>query len=154
MKQNIMLLTTLFAILNILGCGGSNSSSSSKSDSLQITQSSNNFNLIWNKRYQGYSEVVYTSEVSTENRGTTIISNNYEGKHTLGCSLSSIDSNYVQYYCTGEAPSVLGGQSPVETYLSFSKGVEYKILINKGLELEHGSVEYILEFNGNTLTIH
>ena len=129
-----------------------NSSSSNKK--LNITQVGNNFNIVWNKQYVGYSEVVYMDEVKEGVRGSNIMHDNSTGKHTLDCTLSDNSTNRVSYSCEGSGPSILGGEMDLNARLSFKKGVQYKILTNYSFDLTHSEVNYILEFNGNTLSIH
>ena len=96
------------------------------------------------------------SEVTNGNRGRDIMHDNFVGKHILNCTLSNNSDSDVSYSCTGSGPTlqILGGQTELKNSLYFSKGVEYKILINyNALDLQHGDVDYILEFNGDTLTI-
>jgi len=158
MKRELLrsLIVTI-VIVTMNGCGdiGSSENSDSNSDKLKITQSENDFNLVWNKNYNGYSEVVFMKEITEEERGDVILSNNYTGKHTLSCNLSSNSLDSVLYSCKGLSPDLFGGKMDISKSLHFKKGIEYKILMNSNaLDLKHSSVKYIVEFNGNTLTIH
>lgn len=149
-------LVGAFLAIGFSGCGSSLASSltgsSSSTDSLKITKSGNDFSVIWDKKSEGYSKVVYMSEaIGSEN----IMTDNSSGKHTLNCTLYNSSSSRASYSCTGSGPSILGGQMELQNNFYFIKGVEYKILINYGtMNIEEGDINYIIEFNGDTLSIH
>ena len=154
-------LVGAFLAISFNGCGSSDSGINSVlgggnslgTDNLKITQLGNNFNVVWDKKSGSYSEVVYTSKVVADERGEWFLTDNLTGKHTLNCTLSDNSDSSVSYSCIGSGPSILGGEHELKAELRFTKGEEYKILMNYGFDFTHGEVDYILEFNDNTLTI-
>lgn len=151
MKKRVLSTFVISTILGLTGCGSSSSDSStgSSTDKLTIKQSGNNFSIAWNKRTSNYSQVTYNGE--------KIIAHNFTGLYTLNCQLSANEEASVSYSCEGEGPSILGGKDKIYADLYFKKNEQYKFRVIYGTSytsVRDGEVDAILQYSGNTLSIH
>ncbi len=129
----------------------SGGSDASADDTLTITSlGSQSFHIEWDKKTQGYSEVIYTdnSNLPDKVRGNYFLTDNYKGLHSLDCYL---DGGYFQ--CQGTGPSVLGGSRNINTTLNLKSGVTYYIRVSEGFNHYHGPVLYTMRYSGSMLSI-
>jgi len=154
MKKRVLTIFASIAILVLNGCDSSTYSDSSlggdssSTDKLTLTQSGNNFTIDWRKRTSSYSKVTYN--------GSKIIAHNFTGLYTLNCKPSNSDENSVDYSCKGEGPSILGGKDTFTANLFFKKNDQYKFRVTYGTfsSARDGEIVAILQYSGNTLSIH
>jgi hypothetical protein len=124
---------------------------SSTDDKLTITSlGSQSFHIDWDKKTQGYSEVIYTdnSNLSDKVRGNDFLTDNYKGLHSLDCYLNG---GYFQ--CQGTGPSMLGGSHSISARLNLNSGVTYYIRVSEGFDHYHGPVLYTMRYSGGILSI-
>ena len=148
------------ALLLLSGCVPSveDAGSTSGSDSLKITQNEEGFSLEWNKKSDGYSEVGLDSGSvgEGERADKLVVSDNYDGKHTLECAVTSYGSSSVTVGCFGEGPDFMGGTREIEKSFSLSDDILYRFYQTYGAMTSERYSEdsgYRLSYSGGMLQI-
>lgn len=123
-------------------------SSSAGNDTISIVTNSQGkgFSISWNKNYSGYAEVIYTDS-STKERGNGYpFTNNATGAYTLSCVMSDEDTSSVSYSCTRPDITLVSN-------VRLQKNVDYQWLVSYGTDHEHGEVQAVMQYAGDTLII-
>ena len=122
----------------------------------KTSNSGNNFEITWNKKESGYSELVYKDVANDNKRGRYFFTTNSNGKHTLSCGEDEIDMDgyisltgvrgvregEVRFFCSGFYPS----GHPFKQMFYFKNDKRYYISRNNGTELINQGTEYTLYY--------
>jgi len=129
-------VTATSAVLLLSGCVPSveDAGGTAGSDSLKITQNGNGYTLEWDKKSDGYSEVgIDSGSVGEGERADTlVVSDNYDGKHTLACAVESYSSSSVSVGCYGDGPDFMGGTREIEKHFPVYEGTLYAFYLTYG----------------------
>ena len=124
----------------------SDDAGSSLSSKLSVSQMTNGFTINWDKENDGYSEVIYTDDLSKDRGDGYPLTANYKGNYTLSCEVSTQESTYISYSCK---PSNVTYTKKVQ----FEEGKEYMWLVSDGLDHQHGEVEFTMIYQDGKLSI-
>ena len=159
MKKNIAIAFTTALLL--AGCGtdttsfddltsGFTGNNSNGTDTLTIRKTTgDNINIIWDKKYSGYSEAAY-SDNKNDKRGRYFISSNTTTKQTFECIVKEATSSNIYYTCTNNNP--IAPMYETKSF-RFESGKEYYFWVNKGTSLEKQPVSATLLYNGNNQSV-
>ena len=117
------------------------------SGTLKLLQNGNDFGIEWDKKDEQYAEVIYR-DTSGETREAIMVGSTSMVRRYL-CTFEKDTGSAVEYLCIGTGTPELGdGSNSGEITLYFKKETEYAFFVDGGL------INNILEYTGNTLSIH
>jgi hypothetical protein len=125
------------------GYGGSGGAGSS---SISVSKTIGGFVVTWEKPSDGYSEVIYTDDLSLERGRGYPLTANFAGSYRMPCEISTQDEYEMRLRCF---PSNVSYTKSVR----LTKGVNYMWLVSEGLDHVHGEVEATMLYDGNSLII-
>jgi hypothetical protein len=117
-----------------------------ESSAISIKITTDGFVLLWDKPSDGYSEVIYTDDLSLERGRGYPLTANYAGSYRMPCEISTQDEYEMRLRCF---PSNVSYTKSVR----LTKGVNYMWLVSEGLDHVHGEVEATMLHDGNSLII-
>jgi hypothetical protein len=157
--KNFALKTTLTLATALLfsACSGGGSDvdfdmptpgDGSGKDSFKIIKKSDSaFDIIWNKGYSGYSEIIYTDDTSKPRGIDYVFTNNAKGKYIMHCNKKNEEYYEVKFSCSRE-------DLDIRKTITLETNKEYMWLASYGFEHEHGPVEYTMQYSNGTLSVH
>jgi len=161
MNKLIHMSLTLATATLLVNCGGGESGSSTGgtnnsgkgSDKLTITKiNDKNFDIVWEKGFDGYSEVRYTAGGS--HAVEKLISNNYRGTHTLHCKEDSTSIDERFYTCRGTSVTLDGSTGETTAGVTLLTNLATSFHRRTSLNRDDQGIDYILTYHSSgTLTV-
>ncbi len=157
MNNVIKTTVALVATALIVGCGAvddlvDSASGGSGSDKLTITKiNDDKFDIVWEKGFDGYSEVVYKAENYPDYK---LISNNYKGTHTLHCEEDATFTSQRFYSCTGTGIAFDGSQMDIQSQVTLKTNLVTNFHRRTSTNKDDQGIDYIVTYHSDsTLTV-
>jgi hypothetical protein len=187
MKKMLVSSLAIAGMVMLVGCGGGNTVSSNpdtpsnpgtpsnpdtpsnpetpvgNNDTLKIVKTDDtHFNIEWNKGYKGYSQVIYSGphyDGDPKVHDKRILTDNYNGIHTLTCVFSKVDDPNVEgssaaayYNCEGTGPTYNGSTHTIYADFRLVLNKDYTIHRQYGTAKEDQGVDYVISYTNGVLT--